>query len=374
MKTEWKKCKLGDICLINTALYSTSDNYSFINYLDTGSITQNKIEKIQKINLSIEKLPSRAKRRVKYNSIIYSTVRPNQRHYGIIKNHPENFIVSTGFAVIDVDTEKANPDFIYYILIQDEIINSLQAVAEQSVSTYPSIKPSDIEKLDIFLPPLPVQKKIAGILKSLDDKIELNRQISKNLEEQARCLFDKTFPDSHKGKNKISDYILPQKGKNLQSKDAVPGSVPVVAGGLNPATYHNVANTSAPVITISASGANAGYVKLWNIPVWSSDSSYIDNSVTTSVYFWYILLKKRQNEIFDAQTGSAQPHIYPSHIGNMPMCSVSQEKMEKFHIQVTPLFELIGKNILENQKLSSLRDTLLPKLMNGEIEVSDMKC
>lgn len=374
MKTEWKKCKLGDICLINTASYSTSDNYSFINYLDTGSITQNKIEKIQKINLSMEKLPSRAKRKIKYNSIIYSTVRPNQRHYGIIKKHPENFIVSTGFAVIDVDTEKANPDFIYYILIQDEVINSLQAVAEQSVSTYPSIKPSDIEKIDIFLPPLPVQKKIAGILKSLDDKIELNRQISKNLEEQAQCLFDKMFPDSHKGKNKISDFILPQKGKNLQSKDAVPGSVPVVAGGLNPATYHNVANTSAPVITISASGANAGYVKLWNIPVWSSDSSYIDNSVTTSVYFWYILLKKRQNEIFDAQTGSAQPHIYPSHIGNMPMCSVSQEKMEKFHIQVTPLFELIGKNILENQKLSSLRDTLLPKLMNGEIEVSDMKC
>lgn len=373
MKTEWKKCKLGDICLINTALYSTSDNYSFINYLDTGSITQNKIEKIQKINLSMEKLPSRAKRKIKYNSIIYSTVRPNQRHYGIIKKHPENFIVSTGFAVIDVDTEKANPDFIYYILIQDEVINSLQAVAEQSVSTYPSIKPSDIEKIDIFLPPLPVQKKIAGILKSLDDKIELNRQISKNLEEQARCLFDKMFPDSHKGKNKISDFILPQKGNSLQSKDAVPGSVPVVAGGLNPATYHNVANTSAPVITISASGANAGYVKLWNIPVWSSDSSYIDNSITTSVYFWYILLKKRQSEIFDAQTGSAQPHIYPSHIGNMPMCSVSQEKMEKFHIQVTPLFELIGKNILENQKLSSLRDMLLPKLMNREIEVSDMK-
>lgn len=181
MKTEWKKCKLGEICLINTASYSTSDNYSFINYLDTGSITQNKIEKIQKINLSMEKLPSRAKRKIKYNSIIYSTVRPNQRHYGIIKKHPENFIVSTGFAVIDVDTEKANPDFIYYILIQDEVINSLQAVAEQSVSTYPSIKPSDIEKIDIFLPPLPLQKKIAAILSSLDNKIELNKQINNNL-------------------------------------------------------------------------------------------------------------------------------------------------------------------------------------------------
>ena len=280
---------------------------------------------------------------------------------------------STEYIVFRAKEGISDPDFIYYLvtssLIREPAIKSMVGSSGRQ-----RVQSDVVEKIKINLPPLPVQKKIAGILKSLDDKIELNRQISKNLEEQARCLFDKTFPDSHKGKNKISDYILPQKGKNLQSKDAVPGSVPVVAGGLNPATYHNVANTSAPVITISASGANAGYVKLWNIPVWSSDSSYIDNSVTTSVYFWYILLKKRQNEIFDAQTGSAQPHIYPSHIGNMPMCSVSQEKMEKFHIQVTPLFELIGKNILENQKLSSLRDTLLPKLMNGEIEVSDMKC
>lgn len=279
---------------------------------------------------------------------------------------------STEYIVFRAKEGISDPDFIYYLvtssLIREPAIKSMVGSSGRQ-----RVQSDVVEKIKINLPPLPVQKKIAGILKSLDDKIELNRQISKNLEEQARCLFDKMFPDSHKGKNKISDFILPQKGNSLQSKDAVPGSVPVVAGGLNPATYHNVANTSAPVITISASGANAGYVKLWNIPVWSSDSSYIDNSVTTSVYFWYILLKKRQNEIFDAQTGSAQPHIYPSHIGNMPMCSVSQEKMEKFHIQVTPLFELIGKNILENQKLSSLRDTLLPKLMNREIEVSDMK-
>ena len=261
--------------------------------------------------------------------------------------------------------ENNDQTFIYYLIKNS--VRKLKAITHGSV--FDTITRETFDNIEVTIPPLPVQKKIAGVLKSLDVKIELSRQISKNLEEQARCLFDKTFPDSHKGKNKISDYILPQKGNSLQSKDAVPGSVPVVAGGLNPATYHNVANTSAPVITISASGANAGYVKLWNIPVWSSDSSYIDNSITASVYFWYILLKKRQNEIFDAQTGSAQPHIYPSHIGNMPMCSVSQEKMEKFHIQVTPLFELVGKNILENQKLSSLRDTLLPKLMSGEIEV-----
>ncbi len=384
MKTEWKKCKLGEVASFQNGFAFKSHDFKSkgkyhiirIKELKNGLVRFfDDTVKIQNIETYVEK-----KFLANKNDILFALTGDP-----INKNNPLSWVgrvakyTYNDLALLNqrvaklIPSETVDKDFVYYHFRCFDNFYSLASKATGSASQA-NISTKTIENEEIFLPPLPIQKKITGILKSLDDKIELNRQISKNLEEQARCLFDKTFPDSHKGKNKISDYILPQKGKNLQSKDAVPGSVPVVAGGLNPTTYHNVANTSAPVITISASGANAGYVKLWNIPVWSSDSSYIDNSVTTSVYFWYILLKKRQNEIFDAQTGSAQPHIYPSHIGNMPMCSVSQEKMEKFHIQVTPLFELIGKNILENQKLSSLRDTLLPKLMNGEIEVSDMKC
>lgn len=98
---------------------------------------------------------------------------------------------------------------------------------------------------------------------------------------------------------KIGDYLNPKRGKSLLSKDAINGNVPVVAGGINCSTYHNVSNTKSPVITISASGANAGYINLWHIPVWSSDSSFIDEDITPNVYFWYVLLKKRQKEIYD---------------------------------------------------------------------------
>ena len=138
--------------------------------------------------------------------------------------------------------------------------------------------------------------------------------INNNLEQQAQAIFDAIFPSISNGENTIGDTITPKRGKSLLSKNAVFGNVPVVAGGLVPSTYHNVANTVAPVLAISASGANSGYVSLWNIPIWASDSSYIDSSMTDDVYFWYMLLKKRQKEIYDAQTGSAQPHIYPQHI------------------------------------------------------------
>lgn len=143
--SEWRTSRLGDITKTNQSTYSAKESWDFVNYLDTGNVTRTSINQIQMIDLSNEKLPRRAKRKVKKDSIIYSTVRPNQFHYGIIKEQPDNFLVSTGFTVIDVDKEKVNPYFIYYALTHDEVTVHLQAIGDQSVSACPSIKPSDLE-------------------------------------------------------------------------------------------------------------------------------------------------------------------------------------------------------------------------------------
>lgn len=396
MKTEWKKCKLGDICLINTALYSTSDNYSFINYLDTGSITQNKIEKIQKINLSMEKLPSRAKRKIKYNSIIYSTVRPNQRHYGIIKKHPENFIVSTGFAVIDVDTEKANPDFIYYILIQDEVINSLQAVAEQSVSTYPSIKPSDIEKIDIFLPPLPVQKKIAGILKSLDDKIELNRQISKNLEEQARCLFEKTFPKNKTfkmlplselctvitkgttpttlGKAFTKSGINFIKAESILDNHSVDfDKISFIDDETNKMLGRSIIHSGDIVFTIAGTLGRFALIDESVIPANTNQAVAIirsDTKIISPEYLYSFFIGNWHNNYYTKRIQQAvQANLSLGTIKSLPIPILEKKEMKSYLTSLTPIFKIQSEKIKENRKLSQIRDTILPKLMCGEIEV-----
>ena len=134
-----------------------------------------------------------------------------------------------------------------------------------------------------------------------------------------------------------------------------------------------MANTVAPVLAISASGANSGYVSLWNIPIWASDSSYIDSSMTENVYFWYVLLKKRQKEIYDAQTGSAQPHIYPKNIAVMPISNLDFDDGNNYTATVTPIFEMIGHNKDENERLATIRDNLLPKLMSGELDVSNIE-
>ena len=77
--------------------------------------------------------------------------------------------------------------------------------------------------------------------------------------------------------------------------------------------------------------------------------------------------------IFDAQTGSAQPHIYPQHIAEMPICELKCDKVKEYNTLVEPLFKMIGNNIAENEQLLKLRDTLLPKLMNGEIDLDNIE-
>lgn len=189
----WKSVTIGEIAKLNTTSYSEKEKWEYVNYLDTGNIVENKIYSIHYFDTQKDNVPSRAKRKVRKNSIIYSTVRPNQHHYGIIKTIPENFLVSTGFTVIDVDETVADADFVYYSLTCDNVTDRLMTIANNSTSSYPSITPDDIAKTEIKLPNIATQKKIAGLLGLLDRKIAENDKINDNLEQQAQTLYEYWF-------------------------------------------------------------------------------------------------------------------------------------------------------------------------------------
>lgn len=263
-------------------------------------------------------------------------------------------------------SEDYSPYFLYYWLsTKKEYLFSIS-----SVTRTPILSKGVFEEIEVPSISRSEQDKIAKVLLVLDKKIKLNSEVNDNLAQQAQLLFDFMFQDIS-GSKHIGDFIVPQRGTALLSKDAIPGDIPVVAGGLVPSTYHNAANTVAPVITISSSGANAGFVNLWGVPVWSSDSSFIDFKMTPYVYFWHALLKRHQNNIYKIQTGSAQPHIYPSHIASLPVCDLDFGKVADYTERVTPLFTLISKNYKESNQLRALRDWLLPMLMNGQATISD---
>ena len=273
-----------------------------------------------------------------------------------IENDIES-VYNNGLIRIKADTDKIIPKFMYYIIRSQDCQNFVQSIA-YGTSTQPNIKIQEFLNFEFEYYNKDVQSKIVSIIDSIDKKIELNNSINNNLEQQIFALFDNLFPNVRDGENTISNYFSPKRGKNLLSKNAILGDVPVIAGGLNPATYHNVANTNAPVITISASGANAGFVNLWHIPVWSSDSSFIDDTITGNIYFWYVMLKKRQQEIFDSQTGSAQPHIYPQHIEGMTVSDIDMNLVNDFNDNVPLTFS--GKiTSFSNSSILSIYSELL---------------
>ena len=414
--TEWKELRLGDICKTNQNSYSSSDRWDFVNYLDTGNITENKISEIQLIDLEKEDLPSRAKRKVSKNSIIYSTVRPNQKHFGIIKTQPENFLVSTGFAVIDVDTRIADPDFIFYNLIQNENTESLHAIAEQTTSAYPAIKPSDIENLPITLPSLPIQKKIATILSSIDDKIKLNNKINDNLEQQAQAIFKSWFVDFEPfGGNLPEDWRLGTladiadyyNGYAFSSKELLneptddcldvfkQGHIKK-GGGFNSegtkswyplSKCKNLQNyiLKKGDILMAMTDMKGNVAILGNTSIMPVDDKYIVNQRVGLLrakkdlnidYPYLYLLTNEHNFLMDLRSranSGVQVNLSSSAIKESEINIAPKEIYSKFNNIVLPLFEQTLANQLENQKLASLRDNLLPKLMSGELDVDSVQ-
>ena len=148
----WRMGTLGEIAEINTDNISAKDKFKEIRYLDSSSVTQNVFDEYQIFNVLQDEIPSRAKRKVKHNDIVYSTVRPNLKHYGIIKDDVENVIVSTAFAVIRSCYSPISNELLYLILTDEKNTEYLQGIAEMSKATYPSITPEDISALEIVIP------------------------------------------------------------------------------------------------------------------------------------------------------------------------------------------------------------------------------
>lgn len=389
-----REIRLGEICTFNASSYTPNMNWKYVNYLDTGNITEGQIETIQKIDLIKNKLPSRAKRRVKYNSIVYSTVRPNQKHFGIVKDLPENFLVSTGFAVLDVDENQADADFIYYYLMQQEVIDELEALAEQNVSTYPSIKPSDIANLKIKLPSLEVQRKIAAILNGLEAKQSINRKINDNLEQQVMATFRQLFNQDTRSQKivRAEEYFDISIGKTPPRKESQWFSE-------NSSDYVWISisdmNKCGLYIQNSAEYLTHDAVKKFNIKIVPDNTVILsfkltvgrvaitDGNITTNeaiahfktgnpqiTEYLYCYLKNFNFQTLGS-TSSIATAINSRIVKQLPFIVPNDDTLKKFHNIAAPIFMVIKTNQHENGYLLKLRNELLPKLISGNCEFFD---
>jgi type I restriction enzyme S subunit len=195
---------LSDLAEINPDTYSPKDKWKYVNYLDTSSITNGIMSEIQMINPDTEKLPSRARRIIKAGDIVYSTVRPNQLHFGIISSPMENMLASTGFAVIRSKHAYICNPYLYLFLTSSDFIEKMQQLAEQSTSTFPSVKPSDIGTCMI---PCADEEEMLEITEQIVDLYTMN---SANHQENRRLaeLRDTLLPKLMNGELDVSSLDL----------------------------------------------------------------------------------------------------------------------------------------------------------------------
>lgn len=384
--SEWTKVRIGDLCKTNTKSYSPKEGWTFVNYLDTGNITKNVVDKVQYIDLSKEKLPSRAKRKVQHNSVLFSTVRPNQLHYGIIKSQPENFLVSTGFAVMDADAERLDPDYFYYLLSSNEIVEGLHAIAEQSTSAYPSIKPSDIENLEVDVPDIKTQRKISAVLVSIDEKIHSNTEINKNLQAQAQTIYQHMIIDNADDSwtpGVLSDIAVITMGQSPKGESYNENGIGTVFfQGRAEFGFRFPTRRLYTTDPKRMAKANDALMSV-RAPVGDMNVAYEDCCIGRglgairskdghqSFVLYTMLALREQLNVFNGE-GTVFGSINRDALNSMPIDIPPQEIMEQFEDIVAPMDAAIRNNYDEICRLQALRDSLLPRLMSGELDISEL--
>ena len=284
------------------------------------------------------------------------------------------------YIIETADRSRLNTRYLCYAMNQQ--LQLLKTMSSGSTTKFLTL--GMLHGLDIPLPAIADQDKIVSILSAYDDLIENNQKQIKLLEEAAQRLYkewfvDLRFPGHENVKivdgvpegwtlGVLADIAVFKRGKTITKTQTNAGNVPVVAGGLEPAYYHSVANTESPVITVSASGANAGFARMYHTKIWASDCSYIDSAGTKNLEWVYGFLKENKANVEAMQKGAAQPHVYASDLNRMEAMIPDNRLLELFRTIVEPIYAKIGKLEEQIKYLSEARERSLPKLMNGEME------
>ena len=387
--SEWKKVKLRELATkITKGTTPSNIGESFcgngIPFIRSELITQNKYISYDGLlyisNATHEKLK---RSQLEANDILFSMAGVYLGKTAILRECDVPANTNQAVALIRLNPMLCNVDYIYYFLNQKSVVSYVNQISGQAAQ--PNINLQQIGSIPILIPSREKQDNIATILSRYDSLIENYRKQIKFLEEAAQRLYKEWFVDLHfpsHENTKIVDGVpegwTPSKlgqlaefkrGKTITKKDAVEGTIPVVAGGLEPAYYCNRSNTAERVITVSGSGANAGFTRMYFERVWASDCSFVDASTTPFLHFVYCYLKDNKTTIDNMQKGAAQPHVYAKDINSLEISIPVESILKSFEKNVSKYFDTISSLQSQIRLLTEARDRLLPKLMNGEIEV-----
>ena len=399
---EWKEYNICQLCDTISETYKGKSNSVVL--INTSDVLEGKV-------LNHKRVPNKGlkgqfKKTFKKNDILYSEIRPANKRFAYINFSPNDYIASTKLMVLR-SKPIVSSYFLFQILKSEIVLKNLQMLAESRSGTFPQITYSELSNVRVKVPPLTVQDKIVGILSALDSKIENNNKINANLEAQAQALFkswfvdftpfkDQPFVDSELGPipqgwkvGKLEDIgeivggSTPSKSKPeyytthgiawLTPKDLSTSKAKFTSRGEIDITDEGYNSTSTKLMprgsVLFSSRAPIGYLTIAKNEICTNQGfkSLVPNGAGTG--FIYYTLRHLTPQIENRATGSTFKEASATLMRSVETIVPPTSILNKFEELLRPILQFQEKKEEENQRLAALRDTLLPKLMSGEIKL-----
>jgi type I restriction enzyme, S subunit len=395
MEAEYPVTQIGDL------VASISETHKFdkerLIFLNTSDILHGHF--LHRKYSAVRDWPGQAKKSIRKDDILFSEIRPSNGRWAYVDEDADDFVVSTKLMVIRAKTDRVYPKFVYQFLTSSEITDWLQHLAESRSGTFPQITFDQVASLELPLPSLAEQKRIAHILGTLDEKIELNRRMNATLESMARTLFQSWFVvfDAVRAKmegrkpegmddataalfpaayeetkvgnipagwrlGSFSDLCNLKRGHDLPTSTRTAGDIPVISSSGSSGT-HSETNVRGPGVVTGRYGT-IGKVFYIEGDFWPLNTTlYIDDFKGSPPRFIYHALGEMNFAKYIDK--AAVPGVNRNHLHEEPTVIPPMNVRHAFAHAVMPLWLKHGDNDRQSRTLATLRDTLLPKLLSG---------
>lgn len=403
MKFEWKECSLGDIITLvidhrGLTPKKLGGDWSNCGYraLSAKNVKMGKLVNEESIRfVGAEMYYKWMPEEVKYGDILITSEAP----FGeIIQwNSHEKIVLSQRLFGLRISS-KCDANFIYYYMTTGDFQGEMRSRA--TGTTVIGLRQPELLKCKVRFPDLRSQKRIAEVLASLDDKIETNTAINKNLEEQIKELLSKLLLETKSSIGKLGEYLY-IKGrigwKGLKKSEYLSHSQYRIingesltkegidwekAGYISEERYMESPEIMLEIgdILMSKDGTigKIGYIHSLEMPTSVASGIFVIRNqqpqIISTVFIYFLFQSSLFNKFIAARTeGSVIPHLYQKDFMEFEFPMPSPYEMKHFDEITQPMFTKIVENLEINKRLSELRDTLLPRLMSGEIDVSDIE-
>lgn len=409
---DWVSMKLGE--LIDSVSVRHDFKKEKLIFLNTSDVLEGKV--LHRNYSEVATMPGQAKKSIKKDDILFSEIRPKNKRFAYIDFDAKDYVVSTKLMVLRRKSMLIDNKFLYKLLTSDRMLNYLQHIAEGRSGTFPQITFSELKNIEVLLPPIQEQILIAKMLDDLDEKIEVNNKINDNLEKISQAIFKQWFID-FEFPNENGEPYKSSGGEMIESElgeipkgwkvDTLNNLVREVITGKTPSTkksenygdkypfvtipdMHNKVFITKTERYLSEEGhklqrkklipknsimvsciATVGLVSISSESVHTNQqiNSIIPNS-TDELYYFYESLKLMEDKLRGiGSSGSATLNVNKGEFEKIKYIYPNMDTISKYHSIVKNIYEKIKLNEIEKNNIIQIRDTLLPKLMSGEIRV-----